>query len=36
MANGIAQLLNTWGGDADKLQDLLLEYVLVFESEYND
>ena len=27
MATGIAQLLNSSGGDADKLHDLLLEYV---------
>ena len=36
MATGIAQLLNTSGGDADKLQDLLLDYVLDFDSGDDD
>ena len=36
MATGIAQLLNTSGGDADKLHDLLLDYVLDFDSGDDD
>ena len=33
MASEIAQLLNTSGEDAEKLQDLLLDYVLDFDRD---
>ena len=36
MASEIAQLLNTSGEDAEKLQDLLLDYVLDFDSGDDD